>query len=104
MRPIDADAMIVEQCGQCDGACEMFDGQKCLSCKADCRCDLREAIDNAPTLDYAPVVHGEWIECPTYDEDGYYFVDYKCSECKRFVPIKEPYCHCGAKMDGKEDA
>lgn len=57
MRPIDANALVAEQCGQCDGACEMCDEEKCLSCKADCHCDLREAIDNAPTLDLTP----KWI-------------------------------------------
>ena len=74
-RPIDADALVVEQCGQCDGACEMFDGEKCLACKADCHCDLREAIDAAATLDYAPVVHGEW-EYPL--GIAWYYV---CSAC-----------------------
>jgi hypothetical protein len=66
MRAIDADALVAEQCGQCDGACEIFDEEKCLSCKADCHCDLREAIDNAPTLDLAP----KWISVDEeYPED-----------------------------------
>lgn len=112
-RPIDADALIVEQCGQCDGACEMFDGEKCLACKADCRCDLREAIDNAPALDYAPVRHGEWVK----DKDdlywGNHFIHQHCSLCggeahlNRFgtAYILSAFCpNCGARMDAKEDA
>lgn len=91
-RPIDADALVVEQCGKCEVACEMLYGEKCLDCKADCHCDLREAIDNAPTLDYAPVRHGEWIE------------GLKCSECGNVDWTKPNYCStCGAKMEGKED-
>lgn len=56
-------------------------------------------IETSETVDYAPVVHGEWIECASYDEDGYYDVEYKCSKCGRFEYRKEPYCHCGAKMN-----
>lgn len=28
------------------------------------------------------------------------FVGYRCSLCGRREPSKEPYCNCGAKMDG----
>ncbi len=52
-----------------------------------------------PTLDYAPVRHGEWIEDELeYPEEVVF--RYKCSECGRTELVKEPYCHCGAKMDG----
>lgn len=53
----------------------------------------------------APVVHGEWMQNP-YCKRIFY-----CSECGRQVeedsykpnPSEQfPYCHCGAKMDGKE--
>ena len=103
MRPIDADALVAEQCGQCDGACEMFDGEKCLPCKADCHCDLREAIDNAPTLDLAPVVHGEWVKqkngrliCPVCGVRGL-----QDSDELDYYYYPSAYCpNCGAKMDG----
>lgn len=47
------------------------------------------SIDNMPTLDYAPVRHGEWIE------------GLKCSECGNVDWTKPNFCpYCGAKMDG----
>lgn len=57
-----------------------------------------DAIKDAPAVDAEPVRRGEWIECLYYDEDGYTYSDYKCSECGRYDAAKEPYCHCGAKM------
>lgn len=27
---------------------------------------------------------------------------WKCSVCGRCEPEKEPYCHCGARMDGEQ--
>lgn len=71
--------------------------------------DLEYAIDNVPTVDAVPVVHGEWVEM----ERGHYF---KCSLCRNPIPYKfgwkyyngiisnkryYNYCpNCGAKMDG----
>lgn len=58
-------------------------------------------IEDAETLDYAPVRHGEWIEDELeYPEEVIF--RYKCSECGRTELVKEPYCHCGARMDGGE--
>ena len=61
--------------------------------------DVFRALREASTADVAPVVHGEWIErsdkgilnmrCP-----------YMCNICGRVEELKEPYCNCGAKMDG----
>ena len=56
-------------------------------------------INACPTLNYEPVVHGEWIE-----EGGLTW----CSQCKEkplydyFGRIKLSNCchNCGAKMDG----
>lgn len=62
--------------------------------------DVIRMIDKQPTVDAEPVRHGEWIEVGSYDEDGYYDIEYKCTECGRVVWDKQPYCHCGAKMDG----
>lgn len=59
-----------------------------------------DAIEAAPTIDAAPVVHGRW----KYGDD----VDLICSECGGDAlsdwtcqQICTKYCpHCGAKMDG----
>ena len=55
--------------------------------------DLRTLVDLAPTLDYAPVMHGEWVE-------GMF-----CSNCRQVDLSKPNVCpNCGAMMDGgKED-
>jgi hypothetical protein len=53
-------------------------------------------IDDAPTIDAVPVVHGTWV----HDINNLY----GCSECMKretMSPKKlKPYCpNCGAKMD-----
>ena len=65
-------------------------------------CFKMRLIDQAPTLDAAPVVHGQWEKHPNM----YGFV--RCSECRDCVVWDEwvnnekwKYCpNCGAKMDG----
>ncbi len=60
----------------------------------------RNDIDNAPTVDAEPVVHGHWI----WNEDSH---RYECSVCHgecatSFTenPLFKPFCgECGAKMD-----
>lgn len=64
---------------------------------------LRELPSVQP--DVVPVVHGRWMPILSYNNT------YKCSECGRLlvnitdgknkVAKNYPYCHCGAKMDGK---
>ena len=56
-------------------------------------------ISSIPAADVEPVRHGVWIErsdkgilnmrCP-----------YMCNICGRVEAVKEPYCNCGARMDG----
>ena len=52
-----------------------------------------------PAADVAPVVHGKWI---TRNDKGVISMThpYMCSRCWRVEMNKEPYCNCGAKMDG----
>ena len=57
-------------------------------------------IEALPVADVEEVRHGEWIEeyrglCPREKV-------IICSLCGRMEERKEPYCHCGAKMDGKD--
>lgn len=72
----------------------------------------KSSIDNMPTLDYAPVRHGEWIRDDTYS--GKHKEIYYCSCCNHWQAhraLKEPsmnamhmrYCPwCGAMMDGQK--
>ena len=56
-------------------------------------------VRNIPRADVAEVKHGRWI--PFLDGDSIMPERYyKCSKCGRVEEYKEPYCHCGAKMDG----
>lgn len=63
-----------------------------------------EAVEDAPTVEAAPVVHGRWVDMGDFCQ---------CSACKsvklkeidtyygKAAWIKTPYCpRCGAKMDG----
>lgn len=61
------------------------------------------AIDNAPTIDAKPVVHGEWTTKRTHQHDGEYY----CSCCefeafwswRRDVQSLTNFCpNCGADM------
>lgn len=70
---------------------------------ADVFCNaIERTINELPAADVAPVVHGEWLVTKT--ERGWncseYPIEFTCSVCGRTEPEKEPYCHCGAKMDG----
>lgn len=61
-------------------------------------------LENLPSADVAPVVHGRWIERQSpHAMEG---ISAKCSACSKNVQyLGNPlnYCpNCGAKMDGKE--
>ena len=63
---------------------------------------VRKAVENLPADDAEPVRHGRWISFL----DGDHIMPeryYKCSRCGRVEYRQEPYCHCGAKMDGGAD-
>lgn len=63
-------------------------------------------IDNIKTVDAVEVIHGRWIEdYETFVQDNGYesesiHTGFVCSVCGRHSCSIEPYCHCGAKMDG----
>lgn len=64
-----------------------------------------EAIEVAiEALKAEPIKHGKWILVMRSAFKNFYI----CSECHRkiedcdapaLIPIRYPYCHCGAKMD-----
>lgn len=67
-------------------------------------------IESQPTADVVEVKHGEWKHKRATIDGEHYFC---CSECGREVSVNiydnpsvtrfYPYCHCGAKMDGRRD-
>ena len=73
--------------------------------------DAKREIADMPAADVAPVVHGRW----ELQRKGDWTSVFVCSVCGRRetiaesesynsqlkMPKKYPYCHCGAKMDGK---
>lgn len=90
-RPIDADAL--KASFEEDGHLSTY---------------IEEYIDDAPTLDYAPVRHGEWERMDEYCNHS---KEFKCTACKQSVFYDHftrfceyEYCpNCGALMDGKEE-
>ena len=111
MRLIDADAFIDEAferyCKDCDRRKGVKNGKyriiysvgdaPCRACSVD---DMKDDIDSAPTIDAAPVVHGEW-------EDDDILKESRCSACGEVSSWFDSdieywnYCpYCGAKMDG----
>ena len=56
--------------------------------------------DNGDAIEISRVRHGKWIEKQEKDTFAGYLYSYECSECRRVVQRKEPYCpSCSAKMD-----
>lgn len=68
-----------------------------------------DAIESAPTLDYAPVRYGEWLFVESMENDYETEIAERCSLCGRFVyryqgVPQDNYCpNCGALMDAKEE-
>ena len=65
--------------------------------------DIYNAIEEAPTIEAKPVVHGRWI---SKNPHGYEWI-FVCSNCDYIdgYPFNDRsnYCpNCGAKMDEKE--
>ena len=60
---------------------------------------IASEIAEIPAADVAPVVHARWVSFL----DGDHIMPeryYRCSRCGRVESRRQPYCHCGAKMDG----
>lgn len=71
----------------------------------DAAVDLGLAMADTPTADVVEVKHGEWLDdvkviSTVGMADIKALVGYRCSLCGRTEVAKEPYCNCGAKMDG----
>jgi len=65
--------------------------------------EVLRKVTNTTPADVAEVCHGEWIE-EEQEVEFYGCIDkqtfYRCSLCGRYEDKQEPYCNCGAKMDG----
>lgn len=99
MRPIDADVLQKE-------AMTFNLGNEDYPCMG--KLIYESDIEEAPTLDVAPVVHACWNDGQGYSveilRDWYLQSTYVCSSCKTEGDKKTNYCpHCGAKMDGEND-
>lgn len=68
-------------------------------------------VEQVPSVDACKVVRGKWITVSSAVQYGalnaddypilkYNATKYKCSVCGRIENNREPYCNCGAKMDG----
>ena len=63
--------------------------------------EVAQTVENAPTIDAVPVVHGKWI--PVTNGRG----GSECNLCHAYAPsyqsgaeYNSPYCpNCGAKMN-----
>ena len=98
---IEREAVLKEICFDC---CEC-DTENPFACEG---CSDYTSILSIPVADVEPVRHGKWIEKRRGAKrpEGYYYwntpltyVFFVCSECGRPEEKREPYCHCGAKMD-----
>ena len=102
MRPIDADAFLGTSIKEKRFVFETKDYVNAQFVVRVVYKDLAEALNNAPTLDVAPVRHGRW-------ENGYKYKN--CSVCGWEHPVTDlqgftvadSYCpNCGAKMYAHE--
>ena len=57
-------------------------------------------INSLSAADVEPVRHGEWLPHTEYGSFGPYQNGWRCSLCNRTEAYKQPYCNCGALMDG----
>lgn len=80
--------------------CNSYHGVRCRACGTG---DAIDIIEDAPTADVAPVVHGRWV---THYRSGTPVAEgYVSTCCDMWNNRKSDYCpNCGAKMDGKEVA
>lgn len=63
---------------------------------------IKQAVDEQPTADVAPVVHGHWIDL--WGNHGVEFIGWRCTACGHIEcggADGANYCpNCGAKMNG----
>ena len=91
MRLIDADAVIVAVLDHGVDHVQTDDLE-----------EINQIINDAPTIDVAPVVHAEWIVIAEYVD----YVSARCGHCRvpqnfyHNKPLTKHCPNCGARMDG----
>ena len=95
VRLIDANAL-EKRMAQCYKEMEAKNGPyDHYACGFD---DAITYVEDAPTIDAAPVVHARWRE------PWPYHTGVICGKCETHAARKHHYCpNCGAKMDGGEN-
>lgn len=62
-------------------------------------------LETAPAADVTKTKHGTWNIDTEYYDDDYSECNVRsvfvCSICSRTERTRQPYCNCGAKMDGE---
>lgn len=90
MRLIDADALLNEL-GDIWNIPKDWDGDIDETCET-----AFDVIENAPTVEAKPVVHGKWKHRKNWDR-------YVCSVCSHEHSDMSNFCeHCGADMRGEK--
>ena len=91
---IDKDKLIDRFDELCNTICQYSKKQRAVMCSS---CELGiafDVVDDFPTEDVQPVVHGKWIP----DE----YIYFNCSCCGCVGVRTSAYCpDCGARMDGE---
>ena len=102
-RLIDANNLIEEIREERCYNCRNFKDMKCDYCGT---ADYIYMIEDMPTADVAPVVHGRWImvddSCGKYACSACREIEQECTEwgAGHYNPVYKDYCpNCGAKMD-----
>ena len=69
--------------------------------ESGCESEIMDCVLDAPEVDVAPVVRGEWEVAIGYDPNK----KVQCQNCYKMAYEPTPYCpNCGAKMDGAKEA
>lgn len=73
--------------------------------KHDDRKSFYVFLNDFPTADVQETKHGHWIQKDVKLEGiaitQTHITEFFCSECGRKENKKQPYCNCGAKMEGE---
>lgn len=100
MRLIDADKL-VETIVNTPSEVAKIHTYNVLTSLAERQNEILDIVENSPTIEATPVVHGRWVHVPS--SDMITGKAYKCSECgkMRYGSYMPNYCqYCGSKMDG----